>query len=219
MDIYDLATGQWSTTTLSQPIDGPLALTLGQTGIFAGGEAGSGVNSNVDYFTNTQPVAPILSGSIAHPHRGSVPITVSNFGTAPMAAPYKVAVYASTSRTFGSGAGAVLLGDVNVRQSLSVATTAQIRASLSIPQGMPAGQYHLIATIGSAHQRVQIGSTRWTFTVGSQDRVARPSAKNAAGVFNADLPISQLRGMATTDNSATGGYGILDNDDKTKVLG
>jgi hypothetical protein len=88
-----------------------------------------------------------------------------------------------------------------LRRTLIAGSSEQLSVPFSIPADLPAGQYHLISAAGPRGQLVPFASTRRTFTVGSGNRIARPSAKNAAGVFNANLPIWPPPAIGTNDPS------------------
>jgi len=150
------------------------------------------------------PPAPILSGSISGPNRGSVSVSVANSGTARLGKPYRVDIYASTSRSLGQSA--IFLGSVDVQQALDANRTTQISVPLATPRGTPAGEYHLIAMAGPRHQLTQIASTRREYPFGSSSMVARPTAQNAADLFSAATPFSP---PAATDDSTSNSPGIL----------
>jgi hypothetical protein len=159
--------------------------------------------------------APILTGSIAQPRRGSVAVTIANSGTAALAGRYSVAIYASTKRTLGRHA--VLLGSVNVRRALRADTTVEVSVPVSAPQGTPEGQYHLIAFAGPASQMTQIASTRRTYAFGQTSDIARPSA-TAASLFNTASLINPLPPVESQNNSTFGTVGILTSTDQPDAL-
>jgi len=53
VDIYNTKTGRWSTATLSQARTGIDALTVGNTVLFAGGSAATGLSTAVDIYNST----------------------------------------------------------------------------------------------------------------------------------------------------------------------
>jgi hypothetical protein len=194
VEIYNVGTAEWTTTALSLSHTGGATASVDSTAIFAGGSPGEGESSDVvDLFTQVS-----LNGSIAHPHRNQATVTLANTGASALPGSGELAVYASTTRSFQANM-ALQLGHIRLAQPLAVGASVSVSVPISIPANLPAGQYHLIATLGLSHERVQIASTRRTYALGAFPDAARPSAKNAATVFNTGSPITSL--AAPTNDS------------------
>ena len=183
--VFDLATGTWTSTTLSQPRFTMAAATAGNKALFAGGSVGHDPNllKTVDIFTDTFP-SPVLSGGLTGNigHRNQV--TIINTGDADLAGPYGIQLYASLDRTLN---GAILIGTRGVTAPLPAGASATFGVRTILPKDTPAGTYHLLAAIsdGTGHL-TPIAAEDATFRVGRK-QVAAPantrSAKSMAGAF------------------------------------
>ena len=196
VDVYDAATGLWSTTNLSVSRGSVGAATVGNQALFAGGiinkvpwfaplppDRGPEQRFNtVDIFTDLSP-SPVLSGGLTG-HIGSRDsVTVINTGDADLAPGYTIQLYATTDRTLN---GAILVGSRTVQSPLAAGASSPIRVRTVLPKGAPAGTYHLLAAVRDAGGNITpIAIEEETFRLrGSHPAAAKPSAARSAGVFS-----------------------------------
>jgi hypothetical protein len=162
VDVYDTATGQWSTTTLSQGRQFMATVVLGNEAIIAGG---NDLNMNgpvpsraIDFLTDSSP-APVLIGTIVgNSADGIANVEFHNSGDAALAAPFALTIYAARDNHSSQ-----LLGKVTVHDAVPPGTSARVEVSLSIPDGFALSDYRLVAAAGAGRHpaifasRIEIG--------------------------------------------------------------
>jgi hypothetical protein len=166
VDVYDSATGAWSTATLSQARDGAAAASAGTRAIVAGGQLQyAAPTATVDVFTDGAPAAS-LDGSIGLASTRSLNVRLRNRGDAALGGPIDVVVYGSRA-----GRKSTILGTANVRKALRAGASLDLDVALSLPKGASPAEYRFVAAAAAA------GTGGAPLGFASRDDAVKPTAR------------------------------------------
>lgn len=85
-------------------------------------------------------------------------MTLSNHGQSALPGSYSLAIYASRKKMLDHSA--ILLGSVDTTHALRAGESEEVRVGLASSKKLAAGNYHLIAVMGTGNSPVEFASTR-----------------------------------------------------------
>jgi hypothetical protein len=194
INVYDFATGQWSTTDAS-PAQETAVTTANDKAIFVR-ISGITLNSDVANFYRDSVPSPVLSGGITGNAGKMDTVTVINTGDAELRGPYTIQLYATTERTLN---GAILVGSLDVASALAAGATLPFNIASVIPTGTPIGQYQLLVAVKDSSGSVTpIAAEDATFSIDRSGRVKpQGSQSHSHGGGGAMTRIGRIGGALT----------------------
>jgi hypothetical protein len=197
--IYNIASGEWSSSPFSLVRSDTADLALGNEAFVAGGNTGDyGIpiaNASVDIYTDSSPTA-VFSGGVAARAKNKATVVLQNSGDADLTGPYTVQVYAIPP---GQYHNAILIGSQAMNSPLAAGDSLRFSIPIRLASA-PAGTYHLVAMVRAADGALTpfAGATQ-NFTIGQSPSAtpAKPTAQirpslNAAPAAQSDAPDTWL---------------------------